>query len=173
MSVSRLLNYNPAYFRFEPFAYQEVLISVCYRLLHRHPLADNELENGDGSETHYQKLCHLGLLALMTTLLFRYKAFRRLSYPLLAERLRNAIDEASSNRLANDPMLLWFLFVGGVSVFMDADTRRWLSPHIKTCLSGLSIDGWPAARNQVRKFPWIDIVHDDLGHELWQAIMSE
>ncbi len=169
MSVSRLLNYNPAFFRFEPFAYQEVLLSVCYRLLHHQPLADNELGNWDGREPHYQQLCHLGFLALMTTLLFRYKAFKRLSYPLLAERLRRTVDEVSSNRPANDPMLLWFLFVGGISVFIDADTRKWLSPHIKKCLSGLGIDDWPAARKQIRKFPWIDIIrrlHFNPGRDL-------
>ena len=83
MSVSRLFNDDRAFVRLDPYAYQEILISVCYRLLHRHPLVC------DGPWNDNENACYLGLLALATTLLFQYSRSRRLSYDLLAEKLRN------------------------------------------------------------------------------------
>jgi hypothetical protein len=72
----------------------------------------------------------------------------------------------------NETTFLWLLFIGGISVF-GAVGRTWLLPQIKTCLINLSIDNWRTARDTIREFPWIDAAHDELGHELWQAVVGE
>jgi hypothetical protein len=64
---------------------------------------------------------------------------------------------------------LWLLFVGGISVFNAID-RVWLLPQITTSLFTLDIGSWSTARDKIRKFPWIDAIHDKLGQELWQAV---
>jgi len=167
MSVSCLLNHNTACFRLEPFAYQEILLSVCYRLVHRYPLA----HQGYGYGNDHEELLYLGLLAFMTTLLFQY-AFRRLSYPLLTKRLRNAIERLLNRGLMNDPMTLWLLVVSGISVFDNADNRTWLVSHVKRYLSRLQIGTWSALRDEIRNFPWFNMVHEGPGHHFWQALSS-
>jgi hypothetical protein len=168
MSVSCLLNHNTACFRLEPFAYQEILLSVCYRLVHRYPLA----QKGYGYGNDHEELLYLGLLAFMTTLLFQH-TFRRLSYPLLTVRLRNAIESLFNRDLINDPMTLWLLVVGGISVFDNADNRTWLVSLVKRYLSRLQISTWSALRDEISNFPWFNMVHEGPGHHFWQALSSQ
>jgi hypothetical protein len=166
MSVSRLFNDDRAFVRLDPYAYQEILISVCYRLLHLHPLLS------DGPENHNEKSCYLGLLALVTTLLFQYGRSRRLSYDLLAEKLRNTIESVLSNQLVEETTILWLLFAGGISVF-GAPDRAWLIPRIKTLIITLNIDTWRIVRDKIKTLFWIDAAHDKPGKELWEAAVYE
>ena len=166
MSVSHVLNGDRTCFKLEPYAFQEIWISVSYRLLHRYPLAGSRPEKGS------ENAWHLGLLALITTYLFRNGHFQRLSYDLLAGTLRDAIQGKSSNHLMEETAFLWLLFIGGISVFGSID-RTWLLPQIKTCLINLNINNWRTARDKIRKFPWIDEAHDKPGHELWKAVVAE
>src|SRR5215469_10222024 len=153
MSISLLLNGDRKCFKLEPYAFHEIWISASYRLLHRYPLA------GTRPEKYCDNAWYLGLLALITTFLFRNGRSHPLSYDLLAETLRGAIQDTSNNDLMEETTFLWLLFVGGISVFCDID-RTWLLPRIKTCLINLNIDNWRTARDKIRKFPWIDAAHD-------------
>jgi hypothetical protein len=165
MGVSRFFNDDRAFVRLDPYAYQEILISVCYRLLHRHPLV------GDGLENSNENACYLGLLALVTTLLFQYGRSRQLSYDLLAEKLRAAIENALSNKL-EETTFIWLLFSSGISVFGATDWA-WLIPQIKALLFTLNINSWRTARDKIKTLPWIDAAHDKPGKELWQAVVLE
>lgn len=167
MRVCYLLNNCRTYFKLEPYAFQEIWTSVSYRLLYRYPLA------GGRPEKDSENAWHLGLLALATTFLFRSGHFQRLSYDLLAERFRDAIQATSTNdQMKESTFVLWLLFIGAVSVF-GAKDRSWLLPQVKRCLISLNIDNWRTARKEMRRFPWIDVAHDEAGHELWQAMDSE
>jgi hypothetical protein len=165
ISVSRLLNGDRTCFKLKPYTFYEIWISVSYRLLHRYPLAETRPEK-DGDNAWY-----LGLLALITTFLFRSGRSQPLSYDLLAAKLRNAIEGTSCNELM-ETTFLWLLFIGGISVFGGID-RTWLLPRIKACLINLNIENWRTALGKIRKFPWIDVAHDKPGHELWQAAVAE
>ncbi|RDW56707.1 hypothetical protein BP6252_14028 [Coleophoma cylindrospora] len=85
MSISCLFNDDRMRFRLEPDAYQEVLISVSYRLLHRYPLA------GDRADRNNDNACHIGLLALITTMIFKHGRHRQNPYDILTEKLRDAV----------------------------------------------------------------------------------
>lgn len=161
MSVCDLLNNSHGCFKLEPFVFQEILISVCYRLLHQYPLAGNRPANDDESA------CQLGILALLTTMIFQNGRSPRISYDLMAERLRNTITSISNNCVTEEVTFLWLLFVVGISVF-QVTGRTWLLPIIKKCVSTLGLGSWQAARDRFRAYPWIDAIHDELGQELWQ-----
>jgi hypothetical protein len=162
MSLSRLLNCSRTPFRMDPYAYQEVLISLLYRLLHHSSLNRGEFEINN------EYACHLGLLATISTLFFQYGRFERIPYDLLGVRLQKAIDATSRNDQKRESFLLWLLFIGGISVLGNKD-RTLLYYQIKTCTSVLNVDNWLAARDEIKKYPWIDKAHDKAGQELWQA----
>ena len=166
MSISCLFNDDRRFVRLDPFEYQDILISVCYRLLHHHPLG------GDGYEKDNENACHLGLLALISTIFFYYRQPQRQPYDLLAKRMQHGIERALCNKSVEKITLLWLLFAGGISVFNDGD-HAWLIPQIKTLLSTLNINNWRTARSKIKTFPWIDTAHDKLGEELWQAVVLE
>lgn len=166
MSVCRFFNGDRKDFKLlEAYTYQKIWISLSYRLLYRYPLIGGR-RNTDG-----ENAWHFGILGLITTFLFRKGRSLRLSYDLLAGALRGAIERALSSVSIPEPTKLWFLFVGGISVF-DSTYTAWLSPKIKASLTNLGIDNWPAARSEIKKHPWVDLVHDKLGQELWRDMVE-
>lgn len=162
MLLSTLLNINPEA-RLDPHAFQELVISICYRLLHRSPLAAAETLNG------YDSAVQMGLLALMTTVLFQYGHPKRLSYDLLAAKLRAAIKSAADCKTTDSVWLLWLLFVSGTTVLRTTDDH-WLFPLIKQSLCSLQLDRWQDVRAELQKFPWISSLHDRAAKHLWQDI---
>jgi hypothetical protein len=165
MTVSRLFNDNPL-IRLDPWEWQELLISIYYRLLNRYPLASDFFRN-DHENAYY-----LGMLALMSTIFFNYGKFRRLPYDLLASKLHAAIEKALCNKALEESTILWLLFVGGISIF-GADNWAWLSQELKSFLLALNIDSWRTARSRIKSFPWIDVAHDKAGKKLWQALFDD
>ncbi|KAF1816376.1 hypothetical protein P152DRAFT_389554 [Eremomyces bilateralis CBS 781.70] len=166
MAVSGLLNSDRACFKLEPDIYQEILISVCYRLLYSYPLA------GKRPESNKECAIQLGLLALMTTMLFQHGRSQRLSYKLLAMLLRNIFLSPTGELLLEEKTRLWLLFIGGISVFEIKD-RDWLVPRIKTSLRNLDVSSWDDALTEIKKFPWIDAFHHGPGQELWKVVIWE
>jgi hypothetical protein len=131
---------------------------VLYRLLLYDTLDD---------ENHLR----LGLLAMITTLFFQFARSERLSYNLLGKNFRTAIERSPGSGLKQDSFLLWLLFIGGISVLRPTD-EKWLQSQIRTCLATLHIENWHQAREEIKKFPWIDTAHDKAGQRLWEATLS-
>ena len=149
--------------RLTPLMFQEILTSLCYRLLHLYPFASvRPIEDVDDA-------CHTALLAFMTSFLFQHGRFERLPYRLLRRQLSSSV-----NRLLKAPEMneraLWLLFVGGVTVFESHD-RIWLIPAIKACLIALKIDEWTVALGILKSRAWVGCLHDEDGYRLWQAAL--
>lgn len=166
MSVSSALNADRSGSKLGPFEFQEIWVSVSYRLLRRHPLVGSRHDKVNDNAWLF------GLLALISTFLFRTRRSKRQAYDLLAEMLHDAIERVLDDGSMDSSTILWLLFVGGISVLGLSD-RTWLHSHIKTCLINLNLDKWETTRNEIKKFPWIDITHDRLGQELWQVVFAE
>jgi hypothetical protein len=166
MSVSNLFNNNHTSFKFEADTYQEILISICYRLLHAYPLGE------DRPEISQEYVFPLGLLALMTTMLFQHGRSQTLSYDLLAALLRNLLLDKEIRPPIEEQIFLWLLFVGGISVF-GAEDRDWLVHRIKISLRAMNVSSWKDALNEIKRFPWISVVHDGPGEQLWKAVVWE
>lgn len=163
-SVCLFLDRDRPCFNLDSLAYQDILISVVCRLLHRCPLTDDTLGNRDRTDAY-----QLGILALMTTLLFQHGRRQRISYALMAQRLRQATENLERQGLVGSTILLWLLFIGGVSVFHAGD-RDWILPQIRRCLLALNIDSWEQAQQKIRELPWFSAVHDKPGEALWKAM---
>jgi hypothetical protein len=164
VSACILINDDQNCFFLEPFAYQEILISVCYRLLHRYPLASN------GPSNKNEKAIYLGVLAWMTTVLFQHGRSLRLSYDILQRNIRDFIDGISGSDIIDPTIFLWLLFLSGLTT-SDVNNRDWLLPPIKKCLFTLNIDSWPSVHESIGKLPWLNIFHNKRGQELWQALI--
>jgi hypothetical protein len=160
-SVSHILAHNVI--KLEPFAFQEIVISVLNRLLHLYPLYKSGLEN------EIDRLFYLTLLAFMSTMLFQPGRRKRLPYELLAKRFRTVVIGMSRSDLVSEPMLLWILHVGVISVLQENDLV-WVVPWIKSIASSLDIRDWQSAQEQLYKYPWIRVFHDGPGQKLWDTI---
>ncbi|KAJ6261696.1 hypothetical protein Dda_2494 [Drechslerella dactyloides] len=156
---SRYLNDTQESPMIAPLDFQEILISVCYRLLRTHPLMEERPANVA------EDACHLMLLALMTTMIIRPAHSRlRVSYDLITNLLRHAVCALLESE-EDDEFILWVLFAGGVSVF-HPQKETWLLSRLGSCTVALGVDSWAAAREILIRFPWVRHFHDKLGEEL-------
>lgn len=148
--------------KLDPLSYTEMLVSLLYRLIEVAPLGQARSISGGP----YDDVAHLAMLAFMTTLLPKYA--RDDSSHLLCDRLESAIQElhvASADTPHSGPsLLLWTLFIGGVSFLKRQDHRRLI---VETC-ERLDLHDWPAVRRQLCGFPWIHTLHDIPGRCLWE-----
>ena len=148
--------------KLDPLSYTETVVSLLYRLIEFAPLGQPRSMSGGP----YDDVAHLAMLAFMTTLLPEY--CRDDSSHLLSDRLESAVQDlhvtATDTQDSRFSLLLWTLFIGGVSVLKRKD-HRWLI--LETC-ERLDLYDWPAVRRQLCRSPWIHTLHDIPGRRLWE-----
>lgn len=148
--------------KLDPLSYTETLVSLLYRLIEVAPLGQPRSTLGGP----YDNVLHLAMLAFMTTLLPKY--CRDDSSNLLSDRLESAIQDLHiTSAVTQDSalsLLLWTLFIRGVSKFKCKDHRSLI---VETC-ERLDLCDWPAVRNQLCVFPWVHTLHDVPGRCLWE-----
>ncbi|RYP11329.1 hypothetical protein DL764_000147 [Monosporascus ibericus] len=152
--------------KLDPLNYTETLLSLLYRLIDVAPLGQPRSMSGG----LYDDVAHLAMLAFMTTLLPEYGRDRS-SYLLLSNRLESTIQDFHVTS-ADTPdsglsLLLWTLFISGVSVLKRED-HWWLSFFILETCERLDLYDWPAVRRQLCEFPWVYTLHDVPGRYLWE-----
>ncbi|EPS44381.1 hypothetical protein H072_1586 [Dactylellina haptotyla CBS 200.50] len=149
----------------EPFAFQELLISVCYRLVCAHPLGE------EPPSSVPENACQLGMLAVVTTILIRGN-HAKVPYPLLSGLFKSAVERLIARANTHQQFLLWCLFMGGISVWLEEE-EGWLFPALRRCTSILKLDSWEAAKSVLADYPWIQYFHDASGEKLWNDAVTE
>ena len=163
-SFARLLNgrRNDGQTKLDPLIYTETLVALLYRLIDFAPLGQPR----SVSVGLYDDILHLAMLAFMTTLLVNYDGDE--SYNILSGRLESVIQNYDV-KSADKPdsafcLILWTLFVGGVSVLRRKNHQKLV---LEIC-ERLNLYDWPAVRCQLSEFPWIHTLHDVPGQCLWE-----
>lgn len=150
--------------KLDPLSYTETLVSLLYQLMEVDPLGQPRSMLGGLDDD----VAHLAMLAFMTTLLPRYG--RDGFYYLLSDRLESAIQDLQVTSVDTQEirpsLLLWALFIGGISVLKCKDTRSLIS---EICERQHLYD-WPAVHRQLCRFPWIYTLHDNPGRSLWEDV---
>jgi hypothetical protein len=151
--------------KLDPLDYSEAVLLYLHRLIEFAPLG------GDRPTEGLDNLVHLALLALMTGLLPGYgPSFSR--YDLLSTHLERAFhDFAFHHSGTRKPMILmvWALFVGGITV-LDSRSRPWLLALLVETCEALELNSWYAVQEAICEYPWIDAVHARSGKALWEAV---
>ena len=150
--------------KLDPLSYTETLVLLLYRLIEIAPLGQPRFT----LRGPYDDVIHLAMLAFMTTLLPKYCGDD--SSNLLSERLESAIQDlhitSAVTQYSALSLLLWTLFIRGVSNFKCKDHRSLI---LETC-ERLDLHDWPAIRNKLCVFPWVHILHDVPGRCLWEDV---
>lgn len=161
-SVTCLFNMDHAGLKVDPNMLQEVIVSVGCRLVRFHPLGGPQLES------KLEAACHIGLIAFTTTLFLQFGRRRFLKYGLVAQRLKEVIDREMEEE--DDDVMLWLLFIGGISILAEVD-QAWLISRIHTVIQTLGIKDWPALHGYLVQLPWINSLYDETGKSLWDLVM--
>jgi hypothetical protein len=135
--------------------FTEILISVQYRLMF--------LDTAPGS---IDMAIYAGMLAFSTNIFLRMKNF---TIPLgsVSANIRNS---ATGSLLRGDDTLefkLWLLFIGRVCIVAESESA-WLQPEMKKTLDALNLTSWKAARERLKRYLWIDVIHDSDGRKAYE-----
>lgn len=176
LGFARLLNHkgDDNNRKLDPLTFMELLLSLLYRLVEKTPFGHPNAEHACSTASADDEIAHLGMLAFMTTCLPEYgRAPDRSSYPFLYKHLGRAtgdtafIDSVSELDDSVPSLLLWTLFMTGTTVFKNRE-RTEVSSLIMEVSQRLGLRDWTAARRELCLLPWIYVVHDATGQELWQ-----
>ncbi|KAH8648433.1 hypothetical protein BX600DRAFT_554941 [Xylariales sp. PMI_506] len=151
--------------KLNPIEFQELIVSVGYRLVRFRtlfaPWTENRLESA----------FHIGLVAFLTTLFVQFGRRRYLKYQLVGQCLTAMIDESIDE--LDDGMILWMLFIGGISVLAVEDKDNpWLSWRIHETAQRLGLKDWRGIQRNISKYPWIECLHGAGGKALWDSVSN-
>lgn len=162
-NIASLFNNSNIDFRLDPQTLQEIVISVGYRLIQFRTL------NGPGIQIKLDAAYHIGLTTFLTTLFLKLSHRRFLRYRLIAQRLKEVIEEGLDEQESD--LMLWLLFIGGISDLAGLD-QDWLCSKIRQLLQQLGIESWEALHQCLIEFPWIRCLHDEAGKALWDLVVE-
>jgi len=161
ISLARLFNSNTGVgSQLNGYTFHDTIIFLGYNLVRTSSLANPR------SACRLNYTVHLGLMAFLTTFLLGF-CCKRQEFMLLSELARSAaqgdLDEDEQSR----EVLLWTLFIGGVTIFSPLDDI-WLIPRIVETTLSLGLTDWGDVSQTLSNFPWVNNLHDRPGEVLWQ-----
>jgi len=163
-TMADLLNAIPDCPKLDPDTWQDVLISLSYRLLGFSSL--NDQHKCDLAS----RLWHTALLTFMTTCFPQFGRRRFLPNTLLSTLLKNILQETRLDGSRQTTQLrLWMMVIGDVSLFDEAD-RPWLLPELQAAIQTLGVRDFSALHDVLRLFPWLDITHGSSAERLWECV---
>ncbi len=180
--------------KLEPVLFQEMMVSVQYRLLHmRYGGSTGAGEHRDAVDAHkLHEAVRLAMLAFATTV-FMQIAHIDMRYAHLASGLEAAL-RALEVPLAADAdccgmeLRVWLLLVANTSlppsprravaeIEEDSGTGNWLETELVQALRELGVASWAGTREILKRWGlWIDMVHDRRGKNMltgvWRGLWS-
>ncbi|RFN43532.1 hypothetical protein FIE12Z_12232 [Fusarium flagelliforme] len=145
---------SPTAQKLKPEAFQEIMLSIQYRLL--------QLSFSDP----LQEALRVGLLAYESTIFLQIQG-TKLKSDSFRDQMKEAIQAVPVLGEATANVKLWLLLVGSMMVFEG--TEEWLVQSIRN-LAGRQ--GWEDVRGRVRDVMWIDVIHDRPGREAYETVQA-
>lgn len=134
-------------------------------LLHGYRLVNFSPLNGPRPTSGLENAIHLGLTAFIMTLFLGFD-FKIKDVSLASDLARAAVQGQFDEEQEGQKLLLWVLFMGGASIFSQADDV-WLNPKIASTMHALDLHTWQDVSQVLAKFPWVHATHDKAGQALW------
>ncbi|KAF4448314.1 hypothetical protein F53441_8253 [Fusarium austroafricanum] len=148
---------SPVAQKLKPEAFQEVMLSIQYRLLQLDFSQD---------PSPIQEALRIGLLAYESTIFLQIQG-TKLKSESFSRQFREAIQATPVQGEATANIKLWLLLIGSIMVFDS--TEDWLVQSIYS-LTGRQT--WEEVRERVREVMWIDVVHDVSGRKAFEATQN-
>lgn len=153
------------------YQYQDLIISIFQRLVDYAPIV------GPRPPRLLDDVCQLGLLAFMSTVVYRDGPKTTSCPALLSEALWTRIgrfnnDMVSSQERGNSSLCLWLNFVYAVSMSEDEEccnAGSSVARHIHALADTLTLRTWEDVTASLSVYPWISAFHDKLGRTLWES----
>ncbi|KAM0352305.1 hypothetical protein ACHAPU_001969 [Fusarium lateritium] len=143
--------------KLKPEAFQEIMLSIQYRLL--------QLDFSDDPNL-LQEAVRIGLLALESTIFLQIRG-TKLKSQSFDHQLRSAIQAIPVQGEAIANVKLWLLLVGSIMIFEG--NEDWLVQSIRSIVGRQT---WAEVRERVKEVIWIDMIHDVPGRQAYEESQS-
>lgn len=160
-SFANLLNGVGADNKLDQLDFAQHVQHLLHRLLSFAPLATSR------RLTRVENVLHLALVAAMVTLLHEYGR-QHSRYDLLSGRVREALQVFIPVGVWEEELLLWVVFVTGISV-LESQDDEWLLPMVQSRCRRLELRMWEQVQVKLSAFVWIHAMHDHSGKRLYEA----
>lgn len=141
--------------------FQEIIISICYRLLRFRSL------NESRRMLDQHSAIHVGLMIFIMTIFIHHGRRKMITFEVVVDILLDISSEPADGQ--NDYVLFWLLMIGGIWASDDAWGNQ-IVPRLKETAKRMGIGSWDDARTAIQKMPWIPPVHDRPGETLWTKL---
>ncbi|KAK9802174.1 hypothetical protein AB5N19_07982 [Seiridium cardinale] len=152
---------------YDMHTFQEVMNSICCRLLLFQPL------KGPWLCSHQAATYHIGLTIFMMTLFLQHDGRRIWHYPIVSHRFRDVVSYkipgSDGNDYAYDSLNLWAMLIGGIWVLPD-DDGYWLQPKLQALSRRLEIKDFDGVLDRINNLPWINALHDGPARAIWEMV---
>jgi hypothetical protein len=159
LSISAIFNQNLPGMQLDMRIFQEMKVSVCYRLLQLHPLDDR------GCKSSLEAAYQLGLTVFVMTIYLPCGHLQVLDYSLISPRLKRVLGEEILGE--QSAVALWLALMGGIWISHD-EKEQWIIAKLGQISRNLDVKSWHEARDAISICPWIDVLHGQPGRELWE-----
>lgn len=168
-SVCKLLNHDLHGRTLDLITFQNIQMSICYRLLQFRPLNEYTAMAASGPP-NAEEIYSIGLTVFMMTIFLQYNNRRIVDFKRAFECLKTVASVEFSD--GESDLGLWLLLIGGI--WLTGEQRvDWLAPAIHRVAQRLGLADWDAVFQCVAKFPWIHVLHDEPGRAVWSQISPE
>lgn len=161
MGVCALFNHSLGNFMLESHTFLEIVVSTFNHLLRFCPFDNSK------PEPTVDAIYHIGLTLFMMTMFLHRGRRRVVDHELVSVRLRHLLDSELDDY--DDELIFWLVTICGIWV-TDAADGDWPVPMMHDTAQRLGVDTWSKAQAVVRRFPWLNSVHDEPGLNLWNKV---
>lgn len=143
---------------------QRTLVTFGCRLLQFQPVGSVY----DCTKT--DAICHIALLLFTMTLFFQYDGRRIWRFPLVSQRLQDALTRnITSKEKECNTLILWALLMAAIWT-MAADEEQWIVSVLREMIHVMEIADFDDMLSRLGSFPWVHSVHDGPAGSLWNTI---
>jgi len=136
------------------------MASLMYRLL--------QMKSFDS--TSINEVIRLGLLVFSSHIFLSWQGVKP-RHTYLPTTFRDCLLTLKLPGALPPQMFVWLLMVGSIAIFTKADDT-WLLPWLQGNIDLCKAHSWSEMREQLKAYPWIDLLHDQLGQEIFDAAIS-
>jgi hypothetical protein len=147
--------------KLSPDTYNEMMMSVLYRLTHLSFESDI-----------LQETIRTGLLVFSSTI-FMQRIFMDQPYDHLLSLYTNALSRLRKSTDVDSPVpiVLWLTMLPHVVAREDPSRADWQSVWLDEAILRADINSWTQALEILRSIAWVNFIHDRLGKQAFEAAM--
>lgn len=148
--------------RMKPQLFQEIMVSLQYRLLH---LGFDDLIRSAADEA-----LRLAVLSFTTTIFLQVAGIET-RYSRLAARFKSALVTLETQTTECSPHAkVWMLVAASISLSLTS--HKWLRIALSETVGEAHISEWSEMKRVLKKFFWVDVIHDAAGKAVFENASS-